>query len=224
MQTLNSKNQYASFYIPLLYLGVFFAAAVIGADILTYKLISVFGLTASAALIFFPLTYAIGDITAEVYGRPIAMRMVFISICAEFYVDTILSLVSHVNSPAAMDLAPAFTTVLKPLQEIFWGNLIALIISAVMNVMVMSKLKLIYKGHYFVTRSLIATFSSEIVYIIIAYSIWFVGKIPLNTLCTMMIISMSFKVIFALVVAYPAVLITRYIEKQQPHLHVAKNY
>jgi uncharacterized integral membrane protein (TIGR00697 family) len=215
-QMLTSKNQHAYFYIPLMYLGVFFAAALIGADLLTYKLINVFGFTASAALIFFPLTYAIGDITTEVYGKSIAMRLVLISIGAEFYVDTVLSLVSHLPSSAEINLSSAFTKVLGPLQGIFWGNIIALTASALMNVAVMSRLKSIYKGHYFIIRSLIATFSSEIVYIIIAYTIWFVGRVSIQTLLTMMAISMLFKIIFALVVAYPSIVITRRIASEDP--------
>ena len=132
-------SQYARYYTPLMYLGIFFVAAIIGADVLTYKLISVFGFTASAALIFFPLTYAIGDIAAEVYGRHIAAKLVLIAICAEFCVDTVLSLASSLPSPAEMTIAASFTDVLQPLQGIFWGNIIALVISALMNVTVMSK-------------------------------------------------------------------------------------
>ena len=210
------EKLYAHYYTPLIYLGIFFATAIIGADLLTYKLISVWGYTASAALIFFPLTYALGDITAEVYGRPIAVPMVLIAIGAEFYVDTLLSCMSHLDSPSAMDHSSAFTTVLGPLQEVFWGNVTALAISALMNVIVMSKLKSLYKGRYFIIRNLIATFSSEIVYVIIAYSIWFVGRVPLPTLLTMMAVSKSFKVIFALVVAYPSMLMTRRIAALNP--------
>ena len=100
---------------------------------------------------------------------------------------------------------------LQPLQGVFWGNIVALVISALMNVAVMSKLKKLYKGRYFIIRSLIATFSSEIVYVIIAYTIWFVGRVPVETLVIMMAISMSFKIIFALLAAYPSALISRRI-------------
>lgn len=211
-----SDNQFARYYTPLIYLGIFFVAAIIGADILTYKLISVFGLTASAALIFFPLTYAIGDIAAEVYGKHIAARLVLIAISAEFYVDTILSLTSRLPSPAEATISASFTDVLQPLQGIFWGNIVALVISALMNVMVMSKLKRLYKGRHFIIRSLIATFSSEIVYVIIAYTIWFVGRVPVETLLIMMAISMSFKIIFALLAAYPSALISSHIMALHP--------
>jgi len=204
----NQDNRHARYYTPLMYLGIFFVAAIIGADILTYKLIIVFGYTASAALIFFPLTYAIGDIAAEVYGKKIAARLVLVAIGAEFYVDTVLSLTSRLPSPAETTIAASFTDVLQPLQGVFWGNIIALVISALMNVTVMSKLKTLYKGRYFIIRNLIATFSSEIVYVIIAYTIWFVGRVPVKTLLIMMTISMSFKIIFALIAAYPSALIS----------------
>jgi uncharacterized PurR-regulated membrane protein YhhQ (DUF165 family) len=62
-------------FVPLMCLSIFFIAAIIGADVLTYKLIYLFGFTASAAIIFFPLTYLISDITVEVYGQKTALWM-----------------------------------------------------------------------------------------------------------------------------------------------------
>lgn len=137
--------------------------------------------------------------------------MLCIAILAEFYVDTLLSFISTVNADNMEPLHSAFKLILRPLQEVFWGNLIALAVSAFMNVLVMDKLKTLYKGRYFIIRTLIATFSSELVYIIIAYTIWFWGGLPIETLYTMMIVSMSFKIVFATVLAYPSKLFTQKI-------------
>ncbi len=197
--------------IPLMYLSIFFIAAIIGADLLTYKLIYFFGFTASASIIFFPLTYTISDITVEAYGKKTALHMLGIAVLAEFYVDTLLSKLSLLNTNNLDQLNSAYQLILKPLQEIFWGNLIALALSALMNVLVMNKLKKMYKGHYFIIRTFIATFSSELIYIVIAYAIWFWGVVSVPTLITMMLVSMSFKIVFALVLAYPAKLFTQKI-------------
>jgi uncharacterized PurR-regulated membrane protein YhhQ (DUF165 family) len=137
--------------------------------------------------------------------------MLFIAITAEFYVDTLLSLISTLDLTNGEQLESAFKLVLSPLQKIFWGNLIALALSALMNVVVMNKLKNCYQGRFFIIRSFMATFSSELVYIVVAYTLWFWGKMPVATLISMMIVSMSFKIIFAMVLAYPAQLITKKI-------------
>lgn len=80
-----------------------------------------------------------------------------------------------------------------------------------MNVLVMNKLKQKYQGRYFIIRTFVATFSSELVYIVIAYGIWFWGVVPLPTLLTMMVVSISFKIVFAIVLAYPAKVFTQKI-------------
>ncbi len=137
--------------------------------------------------------------------------MLCIGVLAEFYVDTLLSKLSLLNSNNLDQLNNAYELILKPLQTVFWGNIIALAISALMNVLVMNKLKNRYKGNYFIIRTFIATFSSELVYIVIAYAIWYWDVVPLSTLTTMMCVSMSFKIVFAVILAYPAKLFTQAI-------------
>jgi uncharacterized integral membrane protein (TIGR00697 family) len=200
------------FYLPLLYLGIFYVTAIIMADIVTYKLINFSGLVASASLFVFPLTYAISDIVTEAYGRHVALRLIFVALGAEFFSDGGLALMSHLPSPSDIILtANSYKIILAELPRIFVSNVFALIIGAILNINLMNKLKNLYHGRFFIIRSIISTLSGEIAYVILVYLFTFVGKVPFNKILIMMSVSMSFKIIFALIIAYPSAVIAHNI-------------
>lgn len=220
MQDLTTaQKQNAHFFMPLVYLGMFYITAIIMADVATYRLFVIDGLVASSSLFFFPLTYSISDITTEVYGKRIALKLIFCAVIAEFFSDMGLSFITHVSSlPDMVMTNAAFSTVLGSLPRVFLSNVTALVLGAVLNVTIMYRLKEAYKGRYFVIRSIISTFSGEIVYVIVVYLITFVGKVPMREILVMMCVSMSFKIIFALIVAFPCAWIAHRIAKRASFL------
>ena len=68
----------------------------------------------------------------------------------------------------------------------------------------MSMLKRIYHSKYFLLRSIASTFCGEIIYTIIAYLIWFVGKTSLHDIEVMIAVSMGFKLVFAAIASIPS--------------------
>jgi uncharacterized integral membrane protein (TIGR00697 family) len=212
MMNANQHKGAEAYFLPLLYLGVFYITAMIAADLLTYKMVAVFGKTVSFALFIFPLTYSIGDITAEVFGKKVAIRLVLITLFADFLIDTALSLISHSPSPGMLgDMSKSIADVFSPLQQVFWGNLAGIAIGSIVNVSLMSKLKRLYHSKYFLLRSIGSTFCGEIIYTIIAYSIWFVGRVSWHDIEVMIAVSMGFKIIFAAISAVPSFYISRHL-------------
>ena len=57
-----------SFSLPFLIMGVVFCVCLICSNLLEVKMISLGGITATAGLIVFPISYIINDCIAEVWG------------------------------------------------------------------------------------------------------------------------------------------------------------
>ena len=57
-----------SFSLPFLIMGVVFCVCLICSNLLEVKIISLGGITATAGLIVFPISYIINDCIAEVWG------------------------------------------------------------------------------------------------------------------------------------------------------------
>jgi uncharacterized PurR-regulated membrane protein YhhQ (DUF165 family) len=59
MNNLRSKNN--TLFIFLAVLSMVFISAILISDILTYKVIAIFGMTTSMALLIYPISYAVSD-------------------------------------------------------------------------------------------------------------------------------------------------------------------
>ena len=204
------------YFIPLLYLGVLYITAMIAADLLTYRMVPFLGKAVSCSLFIFPLTYSLGDITAEVYGRHIAVRLVIITLLADFLIDTFLSLSLHIPTVSAHpDMMHSLNKVFSPLQQVFWGNFLGIAVGSIINVKLMSKLKAIYSSRFFLLRSIGSTFCGEIVYTVVAYLVWFKGISSLHDIEIMIAVSMGFKVVFAAFSALPSFYISKHLSLKE---------
>ena len=54
--------------VPFMLLGILFNVCLIAANLLETKVIQVFGITVTAGLLVFPVSYIINDCIAEVWG------------------------------------------------------------------------------------------------------------------------------------------------------------
>ena len=54
--------------VPFMLLGILFNICLVASNLLETKVIQVFGITATAGLIVFPISYIINDCIAEVWG------------------------------------------------------------------------------------------------------------------------------------------------------------
>ena len=175
-----------------------FVLALISADLLTYKIISIAHLHASASVLTFPLIYVIGDFLTEVYGRRLALWVMGACIIAEGVFDVGLSQLLYLPSPASFHLQAAFDETLGALPRIFLGTLVALAVSVVLNTVLMGFLKARFQGRYFYIRSLISSGVSEAVFVIIGYWMWFHGLKPMHEIISFMWVSYVSKLIVTL--------------------------
>ena len=60
--------------VPFMLLGILFNVCLIAANLLETKVIQVFGITVTAGLLVFPISYIINDCIAEVWGFRKARR------------------------------------------------------------------------------------------------------------------------------------------------------
>ena len=71
--------------VPFMLLGVLFNVCLIASNLLETKVIQVGGVTATAGLIVFPVSYIINDCIAEVWGFKKARPDYLVGICHEFF-------------------------------------------------------------------------------------------------------------------------------------------
>ena len=72
--------------VPFMLLGILFNVCLIAANLLETKVIQVFGVTVTAGLLVFPISYIINDCIAEVWGFRKARLIIWSGFAMNFFV------------------------------------------------------------------------------------------------------------------------------------------
>ena len=75
--------------VPFMLLGILFNICLVASNLLETKVIQVFGITATAGLIVFPISYIINDCIAEVWGFKKARLIIWSGFAMNFFVVTL---------------------------------------------------------------------------------------------------------------------------------------
>jgi uncharacterized integral membrane protein (TIGR00697 family) len=199
----------------LMPLGVLYTAFLLVASLIVHKMVQIGGITLSASTLIFPFTYFLGDVIAEVYGYKVSRQLIWAAFAAMFIFDMLSALIIHLPSPSYWLQQGAFDTVLSPLPRTFLGDFLGLNVGAFLNVYLLTKWKIAIRGRLFWLRSLCSAALGEAIFNLIAFSVVFIGVIPLNHIFQAMIFSYLFKALFALITVIPALLLVRYLKNKE---------
>ena len=135
--------------VPFMLLGILFNVCLIAANLLETKVIQVFGITVTAGLLVFPISYIINDCIAEVWGFRKARLIIWSGFAMNFFV-VMLGLIA-VALPAApfWDGAAHFNFVFGMAPRIVIASLTAFLVGSFLNAYVMSRMKLASNGRNF---------------------------------------------------------------------------
>lgn len=125
----------------LIYFASFSTCALLISNIAAIKLWDFFGIAVDGGVIVFPLTYIIGDLIVEFYGKKVAKNVIF----AGFLVNVIAMIVFYIviTLPAyeGWNMQDAYASVLGFVPRIIIGSLLAYVCSNLFNNYIFTKLK-----------------------------------------------------------------------------------
>ena len=197
-------------YLYLIYITIFLSSVV-----MVYKEFQIAHVILSDATVFFPTTYLIGDIIAEVYGYKIARRLIWLSLFSEFIFTSVLTMIIYSPYPTSWPLEKYYISTEGNLLRIFVANLLATFIGDMLNIYVLSKWKILLKGKIFWLRSLASTGIGEAIYTIIASSLGFIGLIPSNKIITLVLSTYIIKILYAIIFVYLGVVAVKFLKKKE---------
>lgn len=179
--------------MPFMLLGILFNVCLIAANLLETKVIQVFGITVTAGLLVFPISYIINDCIAEVWGFRKTRLIIWSGFAMNFFV-MVLGLVA-VALPAApfWEGEAHFNFVFGMVPRIVVASLSAFLVGSFLNAYVMSRMKLASNGHNFSARAIWSTVIGETSDSFIFFSVAFGGIIAWNELLLMMCVQIVLK-------------------------------
>lgn len=211
MNTYSTRSSYK--YFPLIF--TLYLTAVLAPIVLVHKIIIVFGMTTSACLFIYPLTYSFCDIIAEVYGVKIAQQAVWLAVLANTLFTGLVSSIVRVQSPASWPHQHAYVLVLGGLFSIAIGALVGTLLGSFINIYFINRWKIILKGRLFWLRSIGSSMIGEAVFTFTSALIVWSGNLPWKQVFTLAFTLFMSKVIYSIIMSGPANIIANLLKRAE---------
>ena len=194
-------------------LGILFNVCLVAANLLETKVVQLGGITATAGLIVFPISYIINDCIAEVWGFRKARLIIWSGFASNFLVIAFGQLAVSLPAAPFWEGEAGFNFVFGMAPRIAIASLIAFLAGSFLNAYVMSRMKISSGGKHFSARAILSTLIGESADSLLFFPIAFVGLIPAEELLIMIGTQATLKSLYEVAILPVTIRVVRYIKK-----------
>ena len=199
--------------VPFMLLGILFCVCLVASNLLETKVVQLWGITATAGLIVFPISYIINDCIAEVWGFKKARLIIWSGFAMNFLVIGFAQLAVMLPAAPFWEGEEGFNFVFGMAPRIAVASLTAFLVGSFLNAYVMSKMKVASNGKHFSLRALLSTLVGESADSLIFFPIAFGGLIPVNELLIMVATQAVLKSLYEVIILPVTIYVVKYIKK-----------
>lgn len=199
-----------TYFIAMLYMSLVILCSIVGFKII----ITPYGVISGASLVC-PFLFLMGDIVAEVYGNTFVMRLYFSGLFCKLILIIISYLIINLPSPSGWDHQAAYDLIIGNLPKIYGYSILGMTISWMLNSYILTKWKYIVQGKYFWFRSVATSGISESIFTIISVTLTLFGTVPTYNIPSIVIWSLSLKIMFTILFSYPITLIVNWLKRTE---------
>ncbi len=177
-------------YVMAAFVAILLLSNLIGAA----KLSTVAGFTFGAGILFFPVSYVIGDVLTEVYGYANARRCIWAGFAAMLFMAFMSYVVVSMPPAATWDGQAAYESVFGLVPRIVAASMLAFWAGEFVNSFVLAKMKIWTEGKYLWTRTIGSTVFGQAVDSAIFYPVAFLGVWETRDVLLVMVTNWAMKV------------------------------
>lgn len=182
--------------------------------VLSHKIVTLFGVTFSAASIIFPNTILIANIVAVVYGYKHSADVMWDSL--KFQIPFTVVCYIAINLPSGDSYNDAaYKVVFNEIWQVSLASLLGTYVGIKANIYVLSRFNflLFYTGFWF--RTLFACGIGELVFTIVAVPLMFFGKVSLDKLASIVMTSVLIKLTYSSLLSYVSEFFAKWVSKKE---------
>ena len=151
-------------------------------DVTAGKIIAVAGVGVSITVLYFPITYIMGDILTEVYGYARARYVVWLTLLASVLAGITYQIVAFFPPAPFFAADDAYRTVFFTVPRILLGGWLAVFCGDIANDYILAKMKIWTNGRFLWARLVGSTIVGQGINTILFYVIGLYGILPGNVL------------------------------------------
>jgi uncharacterized integral membrane protein (TIGR00697 family) len=168
-----------------------------------------------AGILFFPLSYVIGDVLTEVYGFARARRCIWAGFVALLFMAFMSWVVVQLPPDAGWDGQDAYEAVFGQVPRIVFASIVAFWAGEFVNSVVLAKMKLWTEGRRLWTRTIGSTVAGQGVDSLFFYPLAFVGVLDSATLLKVMLTQWLLKVAWEALLTPVTYAVVGYLKRRE---------
>lgn len=203
-----------SFSATFLLLAVSFVVCLISSNLFASKIFSLYGFTLSGAVIIFPISYIINDALTEIYGYRKARLTIWMGFLLNLLFVLAAQLVMLLPGAPFWEGEEAFAAVFSSTPRALMASLLAFLVGANANAMIMSKMKVTNSGKNFSARAILSSIAGETMdsLIFVPVMFWF---LPWMEMGKLMLGQIVIKVTYEIVILPITKLVVKRIKRME---------
>ena len=199
--------------LPFLVMGVVFCVCLICSNLLEVKMVSLGGITATAGLIVFPISYILNDCIAEVWGYRKARLIIWLGFLMNLLAVLFIQLAIVLPSAPFWEGQSAFEATFSSTPRILLASFIAFLAGSFLNAYVMSKMKISSGGKHFSLRAIASTVVGESADSLLFFPIAFGGVVPVKELVVLIVTQACLKTAYEIIILPVTVRVVRLVKR-----------
>jgi uncharacterized integral membrane protein (TIGR00697 family) len=189
-------QRHSSWFVAV---AALFITALITANIISVKLVNIFGLTLPAGVVIFPISYICGDVLTEVYGYNRARLVIWLGFGCNLVAVIAIIASQQLPGAALWEAQAAYERILGFTPRLLVASFGAYLVGEFANSFVLAKLKLLTRGRLLWTRTIGSTIVGQGLDSLMFVTIAFAGILPAGVLVATIATQWLFKVGYEIV-------------------------
>ena len=198
-------------YVMASFVAILLLSNLIGAA----KLAQIDGYTFGAGILFFPVSYVIGDVLTEVYGYANARRCVWMGFFALIFMAFMSYVVVAMPPAQGWDGQAAYESVFGSTWRIVLASITAFWAGEFVNSFVLAKMKIWTAGKHLWSRTIGSTVFGQAVDSMIFYPVAFLGIWTPGQVLTVMVTNWLLKVVWEAVLTPVTYAVVGWLKKRE---------
>lgn len=179
------------------------------------KVATLGGLTFGAGILFFPLSYVIGDVLTEIYGYARARRVIWAGFAATFFAAVMCWVIVAMPPAPGWEGQEVYEAAFGQVWRIVGASMIAFWAGEFVNSYVLARLKLRTQGRHLWLRTIGSTVFGQGIDSLIFYPLAFLGVWTTEQVLTVMVTNWGLKVLWEVVLTPVTYAVVGFLKKRE---------
>jgi queuosine precursor transporter len=173
-----------------------FVTCLLAANTIAAKLVVVRGLTLTAGIVIFPISYVLGDVLTEVWGYAATRRVIWLGFACNALMVVAIWLGGELPPAPFWRGQGAYEEILGHTPRILAASFVAYLVGEFANAFVLAKLKIATQGRWLWTRTIGSTVVGQALDSVVFVTLAFAGAVPAGALAGIVAAQWLVKVVY----------------------------